>query len=48
MIDKFFVIVILLIAISSILALLAKKGGRDNIKAQEEGDFCADDFIILD
>ena len=46
--DKFFVIVILLIAISSILVLLAKKDGRDKIKDLEEGNFSADDFKILE
>lgn len=46
--DKFFAIVLLLILISSISVLLAKKEGRDKIKAEEEGEFCADDFIILD
>ena len=46
--DKFFIIAILLIIITSVLALLAKKEGRDKIKAQEEGDFCADDFIIME
>jgi len=46
--DRFFVIAILLIIIASLLVLLAKKDGRDKIKAQEEGEFCADDFIILE
>jgi hypothetical protein len=48
MADKFLIILILLISISSFLLLLAKKEGRDKIKAEEEGDFCADDFIILE
>jgi len=46
--DKFFIIVILLIIITSVLALFVRKEVRDQIKSEEDGNFCADDFIMLE
>ena len=48
MVDKFLVIALLLIAITSIVVLLAKKEGRDKIKKEEDGNLSADDFKILE
>jgi hypothetical protein len=48
MIDKFFIILILMIIIFSVSALVARIEDKNNKQRIEDGNLSADDFTILE